>query len=80
MQHRCAEGEQAGEEGDDDRRPTTAVGAGPGAEERRATAIVVIGGQTLCLVATLIVTPVAYSVLDDLGQWLKKRLTRATTS
>jgi HAE1 family hydrophobic/amphiphilic exporter-1 len=42
-----------------------AVGTGPGAEERRATAAVVIGGQTLCLLLTLIVTPVAYSILDD---------------
>ncbi len=43
-----------------------ALGTGPGAEERRATAMVVIGGQALCLLLTLIVTPVAYSVLDDL--------------
>ncbi|HEY6167834.1 MAG TPA: efflux RND transporter permease subunit, partial [Verrucomicrobiae bacterium] len=33
-----------------------ALGAGPGAEERRATAIVVIGGQALCLLLTLVVT------------------------
>jgi HAE1 family hydrophobic/amphiphilic exporter-1 len=42
------------------------VGTGPGAEERRAIAVVVIGGQTLSLVLTLIVTPVVYSLLDDL--------------
>ncbi len=42
------------------------VGTGPGAEERRAVAVVVIGGQTLSLVLTLLVTPVAYSLLDDL--------------
>src|SRR6266571_2323161 len=34
-----------------------AVGSGPGAEERRAVAVVVIGGQTLCLLLTLVVTP-----------------------
>ncbi|MCP5518992.1 MAG: efflux RND transporter permease subunit [Verrucomicrobiales bacterium] len=45
-----------------------ALGAGPGAEERRAVAVVVIGGQTLCLLLTLVVTPVAYTLLDDLGQ------------
>jgi HAE1 family hydrophobic/amphiphilic exporter-1 len=50
-----------------------ALGTGPGAEERRATAIVVIGGQTLCLLLTLIVTPVAYSLLDDLGARLNWR-------
>jgi len=42
------------------------LGTGPGAEERRAIAVVVIGGQSLSLVLTLIVTPVAYALLDDL--------------
>jgi len=45
-----------------------ALGTGPGAEERRAVAVVVIGGQALCLLLTLVVTPVAYSLLDDLAQ------------
>jgi hydrophobe/amphiphile efflux-1 (HAE1) family protein len=44
-----------------------ALGTGPGSDERRAIAVVVIGGQTLSLLLTLIVTPVAYSLLDDLG-------------
>ncbi|NOS71747.1 MAG: efflux RND transporter permease subunit [Verrucomicrobia bacterium] len=50
-----------------------ALGTGPGAEERRAVAVVVIGGQALCLLLTLIVTPVAYSLLDDLAQKLQWR-------
>jgi HAE1 family hydrophobic/amphiphilic exporter-1 len=50
-----------------------AIGSGPGSEERRAVAVVVIGGQSLCLLLTLIVTPVAYSLLDDLGQRLLGR-------
>ena len=41
-----------------------AVGTGPGAEERRAVAVVVIGGQMLSLVLTLLVTPVAHLMLD----------------
>jgi hydrophobic/amphiphilic exporter-1 (mainly G- bacteria), HAE1 family len=50
-----------------------AVGTGPGAEERRAVAVVVIGGQTLCLLLTLLVTPVVYSCLDDLAQKFTRR-------
>lgn len=53
-----------------------ALGTGPGAEERRAIAIVVIGGQTLALLITLLYTPVAYSILDDIGGWLGLRSAR----
>jgi HAE1 family hydrophobic/amphiphilic exporter-1 len=42
-----------------------ALGTGPGSEERKAVAVVVIGGQTLCLLLTLVVTPIVYALLDD---------------
>jgi HAE1 family hydrophobic/amphiphilic exporter-1 len=54
-----------------------ALGTGPGAEERRAVAVVVIGGQSLCLLLTLIATPVVYSLLDDLGARLQWKHWRA---
>ena len=50
-----------------------AIGAGPGSEERRAVAVVVIGGQTLSLLLTLLVTPVAYSIFDDIGGLFRRR-------
>jgi hydrophobic/amphiphilic exporter-1 (mainly G- bacteria), HAE1 family len=50
-----------------------ALGTGPGAEERRAVAVAVIGGQSLSLLLTLLMCPIAYSLIDDLTQWLPRR-------
>jgi HAE1 family hydrophobic/amphiphilic exporter-1 len=41
----------------------TGLGLGAGGSQRAAIAVTIIGGQTLCLLLTLLVTPVAYSLL-----------------
>ncbi|MFI5396388.1 MAG: efflux RND transporter permease subunit [Candidatus Binatia bacterium] len=43
--------------------------ASEGAMTNRSIGIVVMGGQTLCLLITLLLTPVAYSLFEDLKNW-----------
>jgi HAE1 family hydrophobic/amphiphilic exporter-1 len=72
-----------------------AFGTGPGSGSRRSVAIMIIGGQSLCLLLTLLVTPVAYSLFDDAGAstawgkvgrgllfpfaWLRRKAAQATS-
>jgi HAE1 family hydrophobic/amphiphilic exporter-1 len=44
----------------------TALGFGAGGTQRAAIAVTIVGGQSLCLLLTLLVTPVAYSLFAGL--------------
>jgi HAE1 family hydrophobic/amphiphilic exporter-1 len=46
-----------------------ALGRGAGSGSRASMAITILGGQVLCLLLTLLVTPVVYSYFDDLREW-----------
>src|SRR6185369_5429350 len=46
-----------------------AFGRGAGAGSRASMAVTIIGGQILCLLLTLLVTPIVYSYFDDLREW-----------
>jgi len=51
----------------------TAIGTGVGASQRSAIAITIIGGQSLCLLLTLLVVPVTYSLVEESREWLTRR-------
>ena len=51
-----------------------AFGRGAGAGSRASMAVTIIGGQTICLLLTLLVTPVIYSLFDDIKLFSQKRV------
>lgn len=52
------------------------LSSGIGAGFNKATASIVVGGQTLSLLLTLLAVPVIYSVVDDVRDWLARRSKR----
>jgi HAE1 family hydrophobic/amphiphilic exporter-1 len=72
------------------------LGSGAGAGTNRSIGVLVVGGQTLCLLLTLLAVPVFYSIFDDLAEMrifsyanhlatrlfggMKRRFATATTS
>jgi HAE1 family hydrophobic/amphiphilic exporter-1 len=52
------------------------IATGPGAEERRSIAVLVVGGMALSLLLTLLAVPVIYSILDDFGSLFVRETSR----
>ncbi len=50
-----------------------AFSRGPGASSNRSISVLVIGGQSLCLLLTLLAVPAFYALFDDLADWLARR-------
>ena len=57
-----------------------ALGRGAGSGSRASLAKVVLGGQTLSLLLTLLLTPVAYTIWDDVGRFLFRLFGRTKTA
>jgi len=50
------------------------ISNGEGADVRRSLSIVIVGGQLLSLLVTLLMTPVTYIIVDSIGDWVKNKV------
>jgi HAE1 family hydrophobic/amphiphilic exporter-1 len=60
-----------------------AIGEGPGSGTRASLSKVILGGQALSLLLTLLITPVAYSMFDDMGNiwgWIGRKFFKSTSA
>jgi hydrophobe/amphiphile efflux-1 (HAE1) family protein len=55
------------------------VSKGIGSGYSQAMSGIVVGGQTLSLLLTLLASPVFYSLVDDVAEWLRRHLPRGRT-